>query len=125
MNTVVKKLTAEPVKEAPLVISAVSALEKESGWINASDEERRVLTRIAMQRDRLAAARQAHLQTQSLSKPVETVPVDAPLAERLAIFAKLHPVVTAAVTGAAMMIGPRRLIRYGSLAWPLISRLKR
>lgn len=125
MNTSATPITVEPHAESPLVISAVSALEKDMRWQQASEAQREVLVRIAKQRDRLAAARQAHLQTQALQQPLTAVPADAPLPERLAAFARLHPVATAAVAGAAIMIGPRKLIRYGGLAWPLISKFKR
>jgi len=53
------------------------------------------------------------------------VPVDAPLAERLMVFARLHPVATAGVAGLALLLGPRKLWRYGALALPWINKLRR
>lgn len=108
---------------APL--TALAALEKDARWLAASEEERAVLKRIAMQRDRLAAAKQAKAQAQSLRALPETVPADAPLSERLVVFARLHPVATAAVAGLALMIGPRKLLRFGGMALPLLAKLKR
>ena len=125
MNTAATHTAVEPKAESPLVISAVSALEKDVRWQQASEAQREVLMRIATQRDRMAAARRVNLQTQGMQKPLMAVPADAPLPERLAAFAKLHPVATAAVAGIAIMIGPRKLIRYGGLAWPLINKFKR
>ena len=125
MNTAATYTAVEPKAESPLVISAVSALEKDVRWQQASEAQREVLMRIATQRDRLAAARRANLQAQGVQKTLMAVPADAPLPERLAAFAKLHPVATAAVAGIAIMIGPRKLIRYGGLAWPLINKFKR
>lgn len=125
MNTAATHTAVEPKAESPLVISAVSALEKDVRWQQASEAQREVLMRIAAQRDRMAAARRANLQAQGVQKPLMAVPADAPLPERLAAFAKLHPVATAAVAGIAIMIGPRKLIRYGGLAWPLINKFKR
>ena len=108
----------------PEPASAVAALAHDSQWQHATEAEREVLHRIAMQRDRLAAGRRAKQQAQALQTR-ESVPSDAPLAQRLAIFAKLHPVATAAVAGVALVIGPRKLIRYGGIAWPLINRFRR
>lgn len=122
--------TASPLNhthtEAPAVpVTAMAALEHDARWTNAGEPEREVLKRIAMQRDRLAAAKQAQLQAKALRAQVNTVPADAPFAERLMVFAKLHPVATAAVAGVALMIGPRKLLRFSALALPLISKLKR
>lgn len=124
MNTSVAPQT-ERTTESPLPITALAALEQDGRWLTASEEERVVLKRIAMQRDRLGAAQQARLQTKALKKTPETVSADAPLAERLTVFAKLHPVATAAVAGLALMIGPRKLLRYGGVALPLLTKFKR
>lgn len=121
--------SANPISETSkaLVVptTALAALEKDARWLAASEDERAVLKRIAMQRDRLAAAKQAKAQAQSLRSQPEVVPADAPLTERLLVFAKLHPVATAAVAGLALMIGPRKLLRYGGMALPLLGKLKR
>ena len=114
-----------PHAETPLVITAVAALEQDVRWLQASDAERVVLKRIAMQRDRLVAAKHAQQQAKALRAQADTVPADAPLAERLVVFAKLHPIATTAVAGLALMIGPRKLMRYGGLALPLLSKFKR
>ena len=125
MNTVAKKPGVARPAETAVRTAAVAALEQDPAWLTASEQERVVLKRIAMQRDRLMAAQKAQLQTKALRVPAEVVPADAPLAERLAVFVKLHPVATAVAAGIALMIGPRKLIRYGGLALPLISRFKR
>lgn len=106
-------------------VSALAALEQDARWLTAGTQERAVMRRIAMQRDRLAATKQAQLQAKALRAQVTEVPADAPLSERLVIFAKLHPVATAAVVGLALMIGPRKLLRWGTVALPIISKLKR
>lgn len=120
-NAVLVPAAAQP---AP-TLTAVAALEQDARWATAGDAERAVLKRIAMQRDRLAAAKQAQLQAKALRAVPETVPTDAPFAERLMVFAKLHPVATAAVAGLALMVGPRKLLRYGGMALPLLTKLKR
>lgn len=125
MNTVATTSTIAQHAEMPVAMTAVAALEKDPRWISANDAQRVVLKRIAMQRDRLSAAKQAHQQTKELQTPVESVPADAPFVERLTVFAKLHPVATAAAAGAALLIGPRKLIRYGGLALPFLSKFMR
>ena len=126
MNTSATSTTnVEQTAESPLVISAVNALEADIRWQQASEAQREVLLRIATQRDRMGAARRASFQAKSLQKPLTAVPADAPLPERLAAFAKLHPIATVAVAGVAILLGPRKLIRYGGLAWPLINKFKR
>lgn len=108
-----------------LPVTALAALEHDDRWRTASEQERVVLQRIAMQRDRMAAAQQAKAQAKSLRMQSDSVPANAPLTERLFVFAKLHPVATAAVAGLALMIGPRKLLRYGSIALPLLAKFKR
>lgn len=117
--------TSETSNAMAVPLSAVAILEQDARWLAASEDERAVLKRIAMQRDRMAAANQAKAQAKSLRAQVDAVPADAPLIERLAVFAKLHPVATAAVAGVALMIGPRKLLRYGGIAVPLLAKLKR
>ena len=117
--------TSETSKALEVPTTALAALEKDARWLTASEDERAVLKRIAMQRDRLVASKQAKAQAQSLRSQPESVPADAPFTERLLVFAKLHPVATAAVAGLALMIGPRKLLRYGGMALPLLSKLKR
>lgn len=124
MSTVAPS-TVDRSEEKPIAMTALAALEQDARWLTAGEDERAVLKRIAAQRDRLAAAKQAQQQAKALRAQIDTVPADAPLSERLVVFAKLHPVATAAVAGVALMIGPRKLLRWGTLALPLISKLKR
>jgi len=44
--------------------------------------------------------------------------------QRLAMFAKLHPVAVTAVLGAALVAGPRRLVRWVGVVLPLIMQLR-
>lgn len=124
MNTVAPSTLVRP-EEPALPVTALAALEQDARWLNAGEQEREVLKRIAMQRDRLAATQQAHAQTKALRAQAHSVPADAPLPERLMVFAKLHPVATAAVAGLALMIGPRKLLRFAAMALPVITKLKR
>ena len=123
MNTSVST-PAESHSESPVTLSALEALEKDHRWLKAGAAERAVLERIAKQRDRLTQASKA----QQLALKQEQKPVlraDAPLPDRVVAFARLHPFATATAVGAALMIGPRRIMRYSAWVLPLISRFKR
>lgn len=125
MNTSVSA-SVEAQSEAPATLSALQALEKDHRWLQAGPAERAVLERIAAQRDRLKQAGKA--QQQALALQQEQKPAlraDAPLPERVLAFARLHPFATATAVGAALMIGPRRIMRYSTWVLPLISRFKR
>ena len=125
MNTRTAIPAGEQHAESPLIMTEVATLEKDVRWLQATDAQRVVLKRIAAQRDRLAAARRAQVQARALSMSAQAVPADAPLPERLAAFARLHPVATAAVAAVALLMGPRKLVRYAGLVLPLLSRFKR
>ena len=87
----------------------------------ASGEKLLVLQRIAAQRARLHAAKQARLQAKALkSQPQVMPPPDAPLPERAKAFVRLHPVATAAAAGALLLVGPRRMIRLARWVSPVL-----
>ena len=90
MNTPIPA-AAERAEPVTLPVTAWAALQQEARWLTASDAEREVLQRIAMQRDRLHASRQARAQAKALSAQVQAVSADAPLAERLLVFAPQTP----------------------------------
>lgn len=106
-------------------VTAVAALKLDPLWLGASAEQRELLEKIAQQRDRLGARKAAQLQARALQASLDSVPVDAPLPEKLLAFARLHPVATAAVAGLALFIGPRKLIRTGAFLLPLLAKFKR
>jgi hypothetical protein len=116
---------ASATSEASAPLTALEALQREARWATATPQQREVLKRIALQRDRWTAARQAREQALAQRASRTSVPVDAPLAERLMVFARLHPVATAGVAGLALLLGPRKLWRYGALALPWINKLRR
>lgn len=125
MNTSAMTGAASATSEASAPLTALEALQREARWATATLQQREVLKRIALQRDRWAAARQAREQALAQRAARTSVPVDAPLAERLMVFARLHPVATAGVAGLALLLGPRKLWRYGALALPWINKLRR
>lgn len=125
MNTSAMTGAASATSEVSAPLTALEALQREARWATATPQQREVLKRIALQRDRWAAARQAREQALAQRAARTSVPVDAPLAERLMVFARLHPVATAGVAGLALLLGPRKLWRYGALALPWINKLRR
>lgn len=125
MNTSAMTGAASATSEASAPLTALAALQREARWATATPQQREVLKRIALQRDRWTAERLAREQAQALRAARTSVPVDAPLAERLMVFARLHPVATAGVAGLALLLGPRKLWRYGALALPWINKLRR
>ncbi|MCO8249917.1 hypothetical protein [Comamonas thiooxydans] len=94
-------------------------------WDEATAEQKLVLSRIAKQRARVKARAAAKAQAQALrSMQPAHVDADAPLPERLLSFVRLHPLATAAAGGLLMVLGPRKLIRWGSAALPWILKLQ-
>lgn len=94
-------------------------------WDDATAEQKLVLSRIAKQRARIKARAAAKAQALALrSTQPAHVDADAPLPERLLSFVRLHPLATAAAGGLLMVLGPRKLIRWGSAALPWILKLQ-
>ncbi len=93
----------------------------------ATPEQRQVLDRIAVQRERLRARRAARAQSLALAErnPGLATAVDESTLLRAAGFAREHPVAVAAVAGMALIAGPRRLIRWAGVVLPLVMRLRR
>ncbi|BBL24735.1 MULTISPECIES: hypothetical protein [Comamonas] len=113
-------------KTKPVVIGPAQALlVKESRWEHAGPEERAVLQRIAQQRDRLAARKATYQQVAALRAQASAVSPDAPLIDRVLTFARLHPLASAALVGAALLVGPRKIMRVGVAVLPLLAKLRR
>lgn len=94
-------------------------------WNEATAEQKLVLLRIAKQRARIKARAAAKAQTLALRRSeAPHVDADAPLPERLLSFVRLHPLATAAAGGLLMVLGPGKLIRWGSAALPWILKLQ-
>lgn len=91
-------------------------------WPQATADQQQVLQRIALQRERLKARSAAAAQARALRQSATEVRADAPLVERVTTFARLHPVALAVAAAAAMVIGPRKLVRVGSAAMPWVMR---
>ncbi|MDR2299321.1 MAG: hypothetical protein LBE30_13400 [Comamonas sp.] len=96
-------------------------------WEDATPEQQLVLKRIAKQRSRLQARSAARAQAQTLqtqAHDVEQVQSDAPLVDRVITFVRLHPIATAVAGASLMAVGPRKLMRWGSIALPWILKLQ-
>lgn len=88
-------------------------------------EQQQVLDRIAVQRERLNTRRaeRAH-RLAALQQQAPGMEQDAPLALRVALFARQHPAAMAALAGVALVAGPRRLLRWLGVAVPLVMRMR-
>lgn len=110
--------------EAP-PLTALAALKLSTHWELANAPEREVLLRIAAQRDRLNSRQQAQIQAKALRAQRTSVPAEAPFTERLAVFARLHPVALAGLAALAVLLGPKKLMRTGMTLLPVLTKLRR
>lgn len=92
-----------------------------------SAEQQQVLDRIAAQRVRLRARRNAMAQSRALvsHSPDAGSGIDDSLVLRGVGFAREHPLVVAVLAGIGLMAGPRRLIRWAGVVLPLVMKLRR
>lgn len=89
-----------------------------------STAQQSVLDRMEVQRERLRNRRAQRAQHQALVQAEQGVAPDAPMPLRIAAFARQHPVAVAALAGAALIAGPKRLMRWAGVALPLVMRLR-
>ena len=87
--------------------------------------QQKILYRIAAQRERIQARRQAYAQANSGAEVGAAGIGDDSLVLRCVAFAKQHPAAVVALAGAAMALGPSRLVRWASVALPWILRFRR
>ncbi|GEM_PF-366064 len=99
--------------------------------LTATPEQRQILERIEMQRERLRSRRLAQTQAadvrarQAREGGPSIMDPDAPLLNRVLWFARQHPVVLVAAAGAAAAVGPSRIIRWAGIVMPLVMKMKR
>ena len=93
--------------------------------VPATPEQQKILHRIAAQRERIQARRQAYAQADSPAEAGAAEMGDDSLVLRCVAFAKQHPAAVVALAGAAMALGPSRLVRWASVALPWILRFRR
>ena len=95
--------------------------------IAATAQQQQVLERIAAQRLRLRERRQRRAQVAAAARDAQQVAglgPETPLLSRLAVFARLHPVAVAVAAAAAVVVGPRRMVRWAGVVMPLLMRLR-
>ena len=87
-------------------------------------EQQAVLERIAAQRERLRARRAARQQAVQAAAAAGGE-ADAPWLARALVLVRQHPGAAAIAAGAALTVGPRRLLRWASVVLPLVLRARR
>ena len=93
--------------------------------VTPTPEQQKVLDRIAAQRARLRSRHAAVQKAVASEVAQRRVEPSAPFVVRLLAFARLHPVAVAVVIGAAVVAGPRRVMRWATIVAPLAARMKR
>lgn len=93
--------------------------------ITPTPEQQVVLLRISAQRERIQARRLAHAQAASSANVGSGGTGDESLLLRCVAFAKQHPAAVVGLVGAAMALGPSRLVRWAGVALPWVLRLRR
>lgn len=88
-------------------------------------EQQAVLERIAAQRERLRARRAAARQQAVQAAAAAGGEADAPWLARALVLVRQHPGAAAIAAGAALAVGPRRLLRWASVVLPLVLRARR
>lgn len=88
-------------------------------------EQQQILSRIRAQRERVQARRVAYLQAANAEEAAAGHAAEDSLVLRCLAFAKQHPAAVVALAGAAMALGPSRLMRWATVALPWILRLRR
>lgn len=101
-------------------------LHKTGANVDTTAAQQQILDRIDVQRKRLRARSAAHAQAVEMAR---SAPVsggtEGSLAVRLLNFAREHPFAVAGLVAVAAVAGPRRLVRWTSLALPIVLRMRR
>ena len=88
-------------------------------------EQQRVLDRIAQQRERIRARQTAGAKSAALAPSQSQITsASTPLATRAVTLAVRHPWFAVAMAVAALVAGPRRLVRWVDIAMPVFTQLQ-
>lgn len=88
-------------------------------------EQQRVLVRIAQQRERIRVRPAAGANPTALAPSQnQVIPAAAPFATRAVSLAARYPLLVAALAVAALVAGPRRLVRWADVVMPVFNRLR-
>lgn len=103
-----------------------SAVASEPILKQPSDAQQKVIDRIGAQRERLRVRRteRAHRLALAHSEQQAVAQHTAPLWLRTAVVARRYPLGTALLASAALLVGPRRLVRWAGIGLPLYMRLR-
>ena len=89
-----------------------------------SDDQQKVIDRIEAQRERLRVRRTERVHRIALLKKEQAVVSDTPLWVRTAVVARRYPVGAAVLAGVALLVGPKRLVRWAGVGLPLYLRMR-
>lgn len=90
-----------------------------------SDEQQKVIDRIAAQRERLRVRRTERVHRLALLRKEQAVlRSETPLWLRTAVVARRYPVGVALLAGVALLVGPKRLVRWAGVGLPLYMRMR-
>lgn len=102
-----------------------SSMAAETILKKPSDEQQKIIDRIAAQRERLRVRRTERAHRLALLHKEQAVEVShTPLWLRTAVVAKRYPLGTAVLAGVALLVGPRRLVRWAGVGLPLYMRMR-
>ena len=91
---------------------------------NPSDEQQKVIDRIAAQRERLRVRRTERAHRLVVLSQEKAVVSRSPLWLRTAVVARRYPLGVSLLAGVALLVGPRRLVRWAGIGLPLYMRVR-
>lgn len=89
-----------------------------------SAEQQKVIDRIAAQRERLRVRRTERMHRTALLRQEQAIVRETPLWLRAAVVARRYPVGVAVLAGVALVVGPKRLVRWAGVGLPLYMRMR-
>ncbi len=89
-----------------------------------SAEQQKVIDRIAAQRERLRVRRTERIHRTALLRQEQAIVRETPLWLRAAVVARRYPVGVAVLAGVALVVGPKRLVRWAGVGLPLYMRMR-
>ncbi len=89
-----------------------------------SDEQQQVIDRIAAQRERLRVRRTERAHRLVMLRQEKAVVSQTPLWLRAAVVAKRYPLGISLLAGVALLVGPKRLVRWAGIGLPMYMRMR-
>ncbi len=89
-----------------------------------SDEQQQVIDRIAAQRERLRVRRSERAHRLVMLRQEKAVVSRTPLWLRTVVVAKRYPLGVSLLAGAALLLGPKRVVRWAGIGLPLYMRMR-